>query len=67
MKLYLLFGYGGEEEFKYFYGCFSDEEKANNVKKDLEENPYGDKDERFEIEEHTLNEPTDLYHFMMEP
>ncbi len=72
MKLYLLFGLRKDDtifdgdDFKYFYGCFSSEEKANVIRKNLEENPYGDDEERFEIEEYVLDEPADLYYFMME-
>lgn len=69
MKLYLVFGdheglYG--EEFRYFYGCFSTKEKADVIRKNLEESPNGDGKELFLVEEYTLNDPTELYHFMTE-
>lgn len=68
MKLYLMFGIVEKdgEEFKYFYGVFSSEEKANEIKKSLEENPNGDENESFAVEEHVLDEPDELYYFMLQ-
>lgn len=73
MKLYVVRGYEnfnvppipGEEspEFINFYGVFSTEEKACEIRDTLKvHNP--DKDEEFEVEEIELNKPTELYYFM---
>lgn len=63
MKLYLLFGLF--DEFKYFYGVFSSEFEAEQAKQTLESDtdwPH----EEITIEEHILDEPTDLYYYMLE-
>lgn len=68
MKLYLVRGYweipSTGEEFVYLYGVFSSEEMASKIKNDLEA-AEGIINETYKVEEITLDEPTDVYYFMI--
>ena len=72
MKLYFVFGFyddpDTDDEFKYFYGAFSSEEKTKEIIHKLEAAnlEIGSISESYGIEEGDLDEPTDLYYFMIQ-
>lgn len=70
MTLYAVFGVfdDGETDFDYFYGVFSSKEKAKEIIKNLKTvECFSQDDERLEIRKITVDEPTDLYNWMLEP
>lgn len=67
MKLYMVDGYENIETIANFYGVFSTEEKANEIKRKLEESMKNAplETETYEVSEVELDEPTELYDFMI--
>lgn len=67
MKLWMVRGYEDDPEFINFYGVFSTEERANEICKNIEKSKknYPLENEEYEVEEIKLDEPTELYEYMI--
>lgn len=73
MKLYLVNGLSDMEvttgnfvEVSYFYGAFSSQERADKIANDLRNNfKEHNEEQEITVDEVTVDEPNDDYHFFM--